>query len=80
MLLEVPEKIIRNAEVNATDLRIAMAVQLYADNRIDYSDACELAGLPSREMARELILRQITVQQYPLRKERERIQRKREAG
>ena len=65
MLFEVSDDIIRRAEVNATDLRIALAVQLYADNRIDYTDACQMAGLSSVAMNRELVERGITIQQYP---------------
>ena len=65
MHLEVPDDIVRHAEVNASDLLIAMAVQLYADNRIDHTDACRLSGLSLDEMNRELVDRDITIQLYP---------------
>jgi len=65
LLIEVPDNIVRHAEANATDLRTAMAIQLYTDNRIDHSDACKLAGLPPGEFNRELIERGIPVQEYP---------------
>ena len=65
MLIEVPDNIVRRAEANATDLRTAMAIQLYTDNRIDHVDACKLAGLSSGEFNRELIERGIPIQEYP---------------
>ena len=65
MLLDVPDDIVRKAETNRIDLGIALAVQLYVDNRIDYSDACRLSGLSSLAFSKELLQRDITVQQYP---------------
>ena len=65
MLLNLPDDIVRRAEASATDLRVALAIQLYVDNRIDYTDACRLAGQSADEMSRELIGRGIGVQQYP---------------
>ncbi len=65
MQLEIPDDIVRNAETNAIELRIALAVQLYADNRIDHTDACKLANLPSSAFNRELVSRAIGVQEYP---------------
>jgi len=65
MLIDVPDDIVRRAETNGTELRLALAVQLYADNRIDHADACLLAGVPEAEMTRELLHRGICVQLYP---------------
>ena len=65
MHLELPDEIIHRAETNAVELRAALAVVLYADNRIDYADACELAGLSGEQFNRELILRRLSIQQYP---------------
>lgn len=65
MHVEVPDEIVRRAETNAAELRIALAVQLYADNRIDHADACRLADLPARAFNRELLSRAIGIQQYP---------------
>ncbi|MHC4295622.1 MAG: UPF0175 family protein [Planctomycetota bacterium] len=65
MQLKVPDDILRRAEVNAIDLRIAMAVQLYADNCIDHADACRLSGLSPAAMNRALLERGISIQQYP---------------
>jgi len=65
MHVEVPDEIVRRAETNAAEMRIALAVQLYADNRIDHADACRLADLSARAFNRELLSRAIGVQQYP---------------
>ena len=65
MKLNLPDEILRRAEANAGDVRIALAIQLYADNRIDHADACRLCGLSSHAFNRELLLRTMSVQQYP---------------
>lgn len=65
MLLPVPDAIVHRAEANASDLLVALAVQLYADNRIDYADTCTLAGLSPNALNSELVQRGISVQQYP---------------
>jgi predicted HTH domain antitoxin len=65
MQLEIPDDIVRRAEINAEDLRVALAVQLYVENRIDHADACRLADVPVGQFNRELLSRALTVQQYP---------------
>ena len=65
MRIRVPDDILARAEANETDVRIALAVQFYADNRIDHSDACRLSGLSPSTLNHELLRRGITVQQYP---------------
>ncbi len=65
MLLEIPDKIVRRAETNATELAVLLAIQLYADNRIDHADACRLADLSATDSNRELLHRHIVVQEYP---------------
>ena len=65
MQLDVPDEIVRRAEANAGDLLLAIAITLYADNRIDYADACELAGVPSAVLDAELLRWALGVQQYP---------------
>lgn len=65
MKLEIPDDIAQRAEANEIDLRVALAVQLYADNRIDYTDAIRLAGLPVAVFNRELLARAMSIQQYP---------------
>ena len=67
MKIEVPDDIVRRAEANVLELQIALAVQLYADNRIDYRDACRLSGLSDPLFNRELLSRHISLQQYPTR-------------
>lgn len=70
MQLEIPDDIVRQAEANASDLRLSLAIQLYADNRIDHPNACRLAGLSAAVFNRELLTRQIGIQQYPQAKPR----------
>ncbi len=65
MKVHVPDDIAFRAETNEIELRIALAVQLYADNRIDHVDACSLADLSPAAMNRELLARQVCVQEYP---------------
>ena len=65
MKLDVPDDIVRRAEANGIELRVALAVQLYADNRIDHTDACRLSELSSREFDGELLARGLSVQRYP---------------
>ena len=67
MHIEVPDDIVRIAETNEIELRIAIALQLYVDNRVDHADACRLADLPVRAFNRELLSRALCVQQYPAR-------------
>ncbi len=76
MKLEVPDDIVRKAEVGAADLYLSLAVQLYTDNRLEHADACRLAGLDANAFNQELLSRHISIQQYP----KERRQLKREAG
>jgi len=65
MQFDVPDDIAHRAEANVLDLRLALAVQLYADNRIAYADACRLAELSPDAFSRELLARGLSVQQYP---------------
>lgn len=65
MQLMISDDILRQAEVGEADLRLALAIQLYADNRLDYARACTLADMPVREFSRELLSRGLSVQQYP---------------
>ena len=65
MDLEIPDDIVRRAEASEADLRLLLAIQLYADNRIDHADACRLANLSAGRLNGELLTRQIGIQQYP---------------
>ena len=65
MKLTLPDDILRRGGINATDVRIALAVQLYADNRVDHADACSLAGVPAEWLNRELLRLGLGVQEYP---------------
>jgi predicted HTH domain antitoxin len=65
MKLELPEEVIRRAEITARELRLLLAVQLYADHRIDYHDACRMAEVVPAILDRELSLRNISILRYP---------------
>ena len=65
MLLEISDHLVGRAETNASELVVLLAIQLYADNRIDHADACRLARLSPAEFNRELLHRHIVVQEYP---------------
>ena len=67
MKIEIPNEIIRRADASAGELRVALAIQLYADNRLDYADAVKLAGIPKSIFNRELLSRGISIQEYPAR-------------
>jgi predicted HTH domain antitoxin len=63
--IDVPGDIALRAHANRDDLRLAIAVQFYADNRIDHADACRLSELSPRAFNRELAGRSIGIHQYP---------------
>lgn len=65
MKLELPDDVLRIAELTARELRVAMAIQLYADHRIDHSDACRLAGVAPGLLNTELLQRDIGVNRFP---------------
>lgn len=68
MELHIADDIARRAELGASELLTALAVQLYAENQLDYDDACKLSTLPPAMFNRELLDRQLSIQQYPRRK------------
>jgi predicted HTH domain antitoxin len=65
MELEIPDIILRQAQLSGHDLYLALAVQLYADNRLDYAQAARLCQLEPALFDRELLRRGVSVQQYP---------------
>ena len=68
MKIEIPDDIVYRAEASALELRVALAVQLYSDIRIDHRDACRLAGVSETMFNRELLGRHISLQQYPAKR------------
>lgn len=74
MKLELPDEVIRRAEATTRELRLLLAVQLYAENRIDYHDACRLAEVVPAILDKELSRRNISILRYPP------ISRRRKAG
>lgn len=65
MKIHIPDDIVARAETNAIEIRIALAVQFYADNRLDHADACALADLSPSAFNQELLSRAVSIQQYP---------------
>ena len=65
MNLTVPDDIVQRAEAGKGDLLLAMAIQLYADNRIEHADACQLAGVSRADFNREIVIRGISIHLYP---------------
>jgi len=66
MKLEIPDDIVERGQLGATDVRLALAVQLYAENRLDHTDACRLAGVSARQFNQDLLRLGLGVQQYPV--------------
>lgn len=66
MKIDIQADIPDTAGANAADVRLAVAIQFYADNRIDHADACQLAEVTPPEFNKELLARGIGMMQYPL--------------
>ena len=66
MELKIPDDILQRGQLGEGDVRMALAVQLYADNRIDHVDACRLAGVSAGRFNRALIRLGLSIQQYPV--------------
>ena len=62
MQVQIPDDIIVKAQANVTDVRLAIAVEFYADNRIDHADAKRLAAVTSEQFNRELLRRGLGIQ------------------
>ena len=65
MKLNLPDDIIARGELSEYDIRLALAIQLYADNRIDHADACRLADIPPAALNAALLAAGLSLQQYP---------------
>jgi predicted HTH domain antitoxin len=65
MRIEVPDDIVRRAQANAGDLLLALAIELYADNRVDYNDARRLSGITRAQFNKELVSRGLGLHLYP---------------
>ncbi len=65
MKLELPDDILLGAETTNQELRMALALQLYSDGRVDYADACRLAEVAPGIFDRELAGRDISIIRFP---------------
>jgi len=66
MHIEIPDDILRMAEAGERDVRVSLAVQFYADNRLDYAQAVRLAEVRPPQFDRELLARGLSVQRFGL--------------
>lgn len=64
--IEVPTDIVSEAELTAREARLALAIQLYADGRIDHAQACRLAEMRAGVLDRALAARNLSVVIYPM--------------
>jgi len=58
-VLEVPQDILDSARLTVSDLKVEMAVYLYAQRRLSIGKACELAGMALWEFRQLLASRRI---------------------
>lgn len=65
MALDLPEHILQQAELSAPELRLALAIQLYMDRRLDYHEARAVAELPRAAWNHELSRRDLSVVVFP---------------
>ncbi|RKY26362.1 MAG: hypothetical protein DRP83_04440 [Planctomycetota bacterium] len=65
MKLDLPDDILFSAEASSQELRLALALQLYSDSRVNYADACKLAEVAPGLFDRELARRDISVIRFP---------------
>jgi predicted HTH domain antitoxin len=68
MNLNLPDDIVARGELSEYDVRLALAIQLYADNRLDHSDACRLADISPATLNAALLTAGLSLQQYPARR------------
>ncbi len=64
MQLELPDEVINRIGASSDGLRMALAIQLYCDNRISHDDACLLSGVVPAWFNRELLQRGLNIQQF----------------
>jgi predicted HTH domain antitoxin len=63
--LDIPEELIRAAELTTREARLLLAVQLFADRRLSHRQACELAGVMPVLFNRALVQRDISLVDFP---------------
>jgi predicted HTH domain antitoxin len=57
--LEIPKNILTTARLTLEGLKVELAVHLYAERRLSFGKACELAGLSVWQFRQILAARQI---------------------
>ena len=58
--LEIPQDILDSARLTVEDIKVELAVSLYAQNRLSIGKARELAGMPLWEFRQLLASRRIS--------------------
>ncbi len=64
MQLQLPDEVINRTRSRPEGLRMALAIQMYCDNRVDHQDACKIAGVAPEWFNRELLMRGLNIQQF----------------
>lgn len=58
--LEIPQDVLDSARLTMSELKVELAVSLYAQGRLSIGKACELAGMPLWEFRQLLTSRRIS--------------------
>lgn len=66
MNIDLPDRIASAAEITRREAQLALAIQLYADGRVDYEQAREIAQVRSRVLDQALAARNLSVVIYPM--------------
>jgi predicted HTH domain antitoxin len=66
MQIELPADIVSQAEITSREARLALAIQLYADGRIDHGQACRVAEVRAGVLDQALAARNISIVIYPM--------------
>jgi predicted HTH domain antitoxin len=66
MQIDLPDNVVNDAEISLREAQLALAIQLYADGRIDYTQARQIARVRARVLDQALAARNLSVVIYPL--------------
>jgi predicted HTH domain antitoxin len=64
--VELPMDVVHEAELTVGEARLALAIQLYADGRIDHAQARRVADVRAGVLDRALAARNLSVVVYPM--------------
>ncbi len=66
MQIDLPDNVVNDAEITLREAQLALAIQLYADGRVDYAQARQIAKVRARVLDQALAARNLSVVIYPL--------------